>query len=345
MAFGGNTTAEAKALIDRTKTFTNLFILQSGPISTNQTATTEICDYATSCGLNIIVYFGDLSPRVLERKGLTWRTTFVNNASSMYGKQFLGVYYYDEPGGIYLDANKSIAGWHIPANATYDSIANIFQRGFLRDPGTVALKNQSISIFCSDYGLHWFDYLAGYNTVFAQLGWNQTFSKDIALVRGAATFQNKDWGVIITWKNTQPPYLDTGDAIYDQMKTSYSAGAKYISIFNYPYTNGSYGIMQDEHFDALQRLWADIETGRITRSLSSKVVLILPKNYGFGMRSATDTIWGYWSPDQNTPIIWNNLQILTSKYGYCFDIAYDDSAYPPPNNHYETVYYWNSSIT
>ena len=33
VSFCGNTTAEAKLLIDRTKDYSNLFVLQSGPIS------------------------------------------------------------------------------------------------------------------------------------------------------------------------------------------------------------------------------------------------------------------------------------------------------------------------
>jgi hypothetical protein len=343
VAFGGNTTAEAKAIIDRTKNYTNLFILQSGPISTNRTATTEVCDYATQAGLNLIVYFGDLSPRVLERKGLTWRTEWVNNARSMYGERFLGVYYYDEPGGIYLDSNKSSPGWLMPRNATYDSIAALFERGFVRDQGAIALKNASIPIFCSDYALYWFDYLAGYDVVLAQVGWNQTLAKDIALVRGAATFQNKDWGAIITWKCTQSPYLDNGDNIYDQMRLSYQAGAKYITIFNYPYINETYGTMIDEHFLALEKFWDEVTEGRITRNQPPTAVLILPKNYGFGMRSATDTIWGYWQPDNNTPVIWREFQTLINRSGYSFDVAYDDNAYPIPST-YKTIRYWNSSI-
>jgi hypothetical protein len=344
VAFGGNTVEEAKAMIDRTINYTNLFILQSGPLTENQTATTEICDYAASSGLNLIVYFNDFDPRVLAQKDLTWRTTWVNNAKSMYGSHFLGVYYYDERGGIYLDTNKTATGWYLPANATYDTAAYGFEQGFLRDPGTIALKNASVPIFCSDYALYWFDYRSGYDVMLAEVGWNHTLAKDIALVRGAANFQQKDWGVIITWKNTQPPYLDNGEAIYEQMRMSYEAGAKYITIFNFPYNDSAYGIMGNEHFEALERLWNDISQGKITQHPSAEAVLFLPKNYGFGMRTSGDTIWGFWGPDENSSVIWDRVQLLLNRYGYSLDIAYDDSSYAIPSN-YQTVYYWNSTIT
>ena len=264
VAFGGDTVDEAKALIDRTKTYTNLFILQSGPISYNESATTEICNYATQNGKSIIVYFGDMSPYILDKRGLSWRLTSVENAKTAYGNQFLGVYYYDEPGGIYIDVDKSTAGWRMPSNSTYDSISNRFVRGFQHDGGTVFLKDRNIPVICSDYALHWFDYKGGYDVVLAQLGWNNTPAQEIALVRGAANFQQKDWGVIVTWRYNQSPYLDSGTNIYQQMRDSYAAGAKYITIFDYPYNYSSYGIMGDEHFDALQRLWTDVREGKIT---------------------------------------------------------------------------------
>ena len=69
VAFGGNTVDEAKAMIDRTKNYTNLFILQSGPITENQTATTEICDYAAASGLSIIVYFNDFDAKSAGAEG------------------------------------------------------------------------------------------------------------------------------------------------------------------------------------------------------------------------------------------------------------------------------------
>jgi hypothetical protein len=91
VAFCGDTVDQAKQLIDRVKDYTNLFILQSGPISMDEKATIEICDYAVDQNLNIIVYFGDLSPRILAAKGLEWRTSFVNSAKERYCVQFLGI--------------------------------------------------------------------------------------------------------------------------------------------------------------------------------------------------------------------------------------------------------------
>jgi hypothetical protein len=341
VAFGGNTVEEAKALIDRTKGYTNLFILQSGPISNNETATTEICNYATASGQSIIVYFGDLAPDVLAEKGLQWRTTWVTNAKTAYGNMFLGVYYYDEPGGIYLDSDKN--AWGKPQNATYDSIAARFEAGFQRDPGIVFLKNQSVQMFCSDYALYWFDYKASYDIVLAEAGWNNSLTQEIALVRGAATFQQKDWGVMITWKSTQAPYLDGGENIYWQMHDSYAAGAKYIAIFDYPYNVSTYGIMGDEHFEALERFWNDVDQHKIVQKPLAKTVLILPKNYGFGFRTEGDTIWGYWGPAEYTSIIWGKAQLLLNRYGYSLDIAYDDASYAFPRN-YGSIYYWNSTI-
>jgi hypothetical protein len=344
VAFGGDTVEQAKALIDRTRNYTNLFILQSGPISYNETATTEICEYATEAGQSIIVYFGDLAPNILAQRGLSWRTTWVTNAKTAYGSQFLGVYYYDEPGGIYIDANKTASkGWAMPPNSTYDSIAARFERGFQRDPGVVFLKNQSVPTFCSDYALYWFDYKAGYDVILAQVGWNNSLNQETALIRGAANFQQKDWGVIITWKYSQAPYLDSGENIYGQMRDAYAAGAKYISIFDYPYNSIAYGIMGDEHFDALERFWNDVDQHKIVQKPLASAVLILPHNYGFGFRTAQDTIWGYWGPDNNTSIIWGKAQLLLNRYGYSIDIVYDDDSNALPRN-YDAVFYWNATI-
>lgn len=58
VTFGGNTTADAKLLIDKVKDCTNLFILASGNLQRNNTAMDEIGDYAVASGLHFVVYFG-----------------------------------------------------------------------------------------------------------------------------------------------------------------------------------------------------------------------------------------------------------------------------------------------
>ena len=157
---------------------------------------------------------------------------------------------------------------------------------------------------------------------------------------------NKNWGTIITWKYSQPPYLDSGENIYNQMVTSYKAGAKYITIFNYPYnlTDNPYGTMTDEHFQVLEKFWNQYVTKSSPNSVHADTALVLPKDYGSGLRSPTDKIWGFWGPDEKSPIIWNNIQALIGKYGLHLDIIYDDPAYPIQGN-YSKVYYWNQTIT
>lgn len=380
VAFGGDTVAQAKLLIDKTKNYTNLFILDSGinPISTNETAAREICDYAVNAGLKIIINMGSWTPW-----NWPWQILFLNTSRSIYGDKFLGAYYDDEPGGIPLDwnwtkqfaENKLLFGPNGTTNplsltSIYNKIQLANQTGSLpqnytieaewfnqlleRNRGHNDLKRYNITSFTSDYALYWFDYIGGYDTLFAQLGWNQTESMPayprvnqqiaLALLRGAATMQNKDWGAIITWKYTQPPYLDMGANVYNQMLMAYNSGAKYIIIFDYPYnlTGNPYGVLTEEHFQALQKFWNQISQ-QAPNSAHAETALVLPYDYGFGMRSPTDKIWGFWGPDDKSSIIWNATQTLLGKYGLGLDIIYDDPTFPVEGN-YSKVYYWNQTI-
>jgi hypothetical protein len=337
VTFGGNTTAEAKLLIDRVKTYTNLFVLQSGTISENETATNEICDYAVAAGLNIIVFFG-----MFNRP---WQLPWLNTTEQKWGDKFLGVYYYDESGGIYLDYQWNASN-SLPQN--YDKVAEFFVNSIRRFPDMRKLKASSITTFTSDYALYWFDYLAGYDVLLAQFGWNHTLVQDIALVRGAARMQNKSWGAIITWKYDEPPYLDSGQEIYNQMLMAYEAGAKYVIIFNYPKIGDNpYGIMMDEHFEALERFWKDVMAVPNLRiihdSSQAEAALVLPRNYGWGMRQPDDKIWGFWGPDEKSPQIWELSRNLLSQYGIHLDIVYDDPAFPVTGK-YPRIYYWNQTI-
>jgi hypothetical protein len=363
IAFGGNTTDQAKLIIDRTKNYTNLFILDCGinAISTNQSAVEEICDYAINAGLNIIVNLGTYT-----RQNWPWQIQLFNQIRDTYGDKFLGAYYDDEPGGVPIDWNwtrefsinsrpfgnftSQIQNKLQTAKETgvapdnYTLEAQWFQQYLKSNVGHSDLKRDNITTFTSDYALYWFDYLGGYDTLFVQLGWNSSANQQISLIRGAANMQNKTWGSIITWKYMQPPYLDTADNIYEQMVTSYNNGAKYITIFNYPYNNTAnpYGVLTDEHFEALERFWNQVATKTAPASPHAEAALVLPKDYGSALRSE-EKIWGFWGPDDKSPIIWNNMQKLLDQYGFRLDIIYDDPAYPVMGN-YSKVYYWNQTL-
>jgi hypothetical protein len=369
VAFGGTTVEQAKLLIDRVKSYTNLFILDCGinAISVNQSAVEEICDYATNAGLNIIVNLGTAT-----RQNWQWQLQFLNQSKDRYGDKFLGAYYDDEPCGIPFDWNWT-AYWNAyisnltvtfppeslapiydkiqAAKATgeqpqnYTEEAQWYHQLISRNRGHIDLNSNNITTYTSDYLLWWYDYLGGYDTLFVQVGWNMSLNLEIAQIRGAATLQNKDWGAIITWKYDTPPYLDSGENIYNQMVTAYNAGAKYITIFDYPYndTSNPYGAMTNQHFDALERFWNQIATKTAPTSVHAQAALVLPNDYGFGLRSADDKIWGFWGPDNLSQPIWSDAQKLLSQYGLGIDIVYDDPAYPLMGN-YSQVYFWNQTI-
>ncbi|MGD6808390.1 MAG: hypothetical protein ACQCN3_01695 [Candidatus Bathyarchaeia archaeon] len=363
VSFCGNTTEEAKMLIDKVKTYTNLFVLQSGPISTNMTLTTEICDYATSQGLNIIVYFGWFNP------DYSWQYPWVQNAPQRYGDKFLGVYYYDEPGGIQLDydwenhflnmssrlrdygANytryqgflDSITGYLNGTIRDYDVEAQTYVNYLQHDHDLSLLKNSSTYTFVADYALYWWDYLGGYDVVLTELGNNASIIQEIDLAKGAAHMQGKEWGAIVTWKYDEAPYLDNGEEIYNQMSQAYQAGAKYIIIFDYPSIEGNpYGVLTDDHFEALQKLWTDINEPT-SQTSEVEAVLVLPQNYGWGMRHLDDRIW-LWGPDEYSQQIWDISRQLIDQYGIKLDIVYDDPMFPVEGN-YDVIYYWNQTLT
>jgi hypothetical protein len=82
VTFCGNSTSEAKLLIDRVKTYTNLFVLQSFNVSRNETATKEICDYAVAQGLNIILNLG-----IHNESTFTWQQPLLETAKQRWGRQ------------------------------------------------------------------------------------------------------------------------------------------------------------------------------------------------------------------------------------------------------------------
>ena len=119
VTFGGTTVEEAKQLIDKVSSYTNLFVLASWTINgafNDSTPLTDICDYAIQHDLAVIVYFsfiyynytrtvGNLyNSSVWDLYGVSpWHVGWLSQANEKWGDMFLGAYLYDEPGGKQID--------------------------------------------------------------------------------------------------------------------------------------------------------------------------------------------------------------------------------------------------
>jgi hypothetical protein len=379
VTFGGTTVEEAKQLIDKVSSYTNLFIVASWTIDgafNDSTPLTDICDYAVQHNLSVIVYFsfiyynytrtvGNLyNSSVWDLYGVSpWHVGWLNQANERWGDMFLGAYLYDEPGGKQIDTGywggnmTTFTGGKITSfvnTTSYADAARRFTRGILTSGSMQHIINSSIPdsvtspipVYTSDYALYWFDYKAGYNTVFVELGNNSPINtkiQQIALCRGAAKVQNKDWGAIVTLANNEPPVPENGSTVFNDMTMAYEAGAKYISVFNYE-LNGQ-GILTEEHFNAMKQFWDNIHSSSADSwgKSTGQVAFVLPTDYGWGMRHINDRIWGLWDADNKSTQIWDNLNKLTDKYGLNLDIVYEDQNFSIQGL-YSQTYLWNSTI-
>jgi hypothetical protein len=335
-SFGGQTAQEAKELIDKVKNYTDFFVIGSYDLSTNETALNEVCDYAAQANLKFIVYFDFVS-----RIAYPWHQTWLDTAKERWEDQFLGIYLRDEPGGKQIDTQEPIK------NATdYGDAARLFVENITFSNSMIDAKSKGIATFTSDYALYWWDYLAGYDTVFVELGWKLDSTQQIALCRGAANIQGKDWGAIIVWTYYEPPYLGSAQEIYDDMVLAYRAGAKYVVVFNYPTypENNPYGILSEEHFEAMERFWNYVNTNPrgTSESVRAEAALVLPKYYGWGMRRneyiVQDRIWGLWYEDEMAPLILDNTNKLLKLHGLSLDIIYDDARFDYEGNYSRFIF-------
>lgn len=181
--------------------------------------------------------------------------------------------------------------------------------------------------------------------VFCEFGKNRPKATSIPQCRGAAEIHNKTWGVIITWAYDEPPYLQSPDELYDDLILAYQTGASYIAVFNYPVI-GPYGLLSEEYFDVLKDFKDYVSNNvRNESSNTQKVAYVLPVNYGGGLRTSSDKIWGVWEADDESQRVWNSLNDVIEKYGYDFDIVIDSYwTYLFADNHYNTLIFWNGTI-
>jgi hypothetical protein len=333
VTYGLESTDGAKQLIDKVQNYTNLFVLDSFPISQNQTALNEVCSYAANHNLHFIVYFFSLY-------SFQWQQDWVVLANQTWPGNFLGVYLRDEPGGRQIEQQEVVSN-----ASTYSEASQMYVAGLLSTWSMSYLKQHQVPVFTSDFALYWFDYQGGFDCVFAQIGWNASSAQHIGLCRGAAALQGKEWGALISWTYQQPPYFAGGAALYRDMVVSYDAGAKYVVVFNYPQypQDNPYGVLDEEYFGAMAQFWLYAQsTPRDPAQTDADAVLVLPQDYGWGMRGLYDSIWGLWPPDKDCESIWQTLFQLIDQHGLRLDIVYAGTGTNLAKQ-YAQVYYWNQT--
>jgi len=344
MAYDG--VEDAKKLIDKIKDYTNLFVIGTPDITHNITKLDEVSQYAIDAGLNLILFMYPTEEAAFDQ------AQWLADARAKWGDNFLGVYAYDEWGGHQVDGDSSdwkklVKEWE--AN-NYAEAANEYVTSI--SDGVLPyysshMNSGDLKLFTADYALYWFTYEGGYDVLLAEFGWNHSRPLNIALVRGAATMQNKDWGAIITWTEMAEPHIGSGDELYYDMILAYLSGAKYIVVFNYPKIEGNdYGIMTDEHFDALQTFWNYVTTHplhEIYGPESKRIAYVLPKDYGWAFRGSLDKVWGLWV-DPLSEQIGKDVDYLLHSNHLGLDIIYDDPKYSPALSHYSKLIFWNGTI-
>lgn len=150
--------------------------------------------------------------------------------------------------------------------------------------------------------------------------------------------QDKEWGAIITWRGSLEPLMESGDELYFDMILAYLSGAKYIVIFNYPNLVSPYGLLRDEHFDALERFWNYVNQpqNEIYGSDSKRIAYVLPQDFGWGFRGSEDKVWGLWNDDLSLQIGTALNYVLDTQH-IGLDIIYDDPKYHEALNNYSKL--------
>ncbi len=327
---------EIYELIDEVSSYTNLFVIGSTGISYNETKLSQVCQYLYERNMYFMI-FGVIRSRLLLLK----------NIEKRYPDNFLGLYFDDEQGGRQLDLHDhrwvfEAENYTHAATQFFNSSYNWLNRRYVQNETGVNVAPSDFTLFTSDYALYWFDYLAGYDAVFAQLGWNYSRQLNIALCRGAATVQNKDWGSIITWTYNNPPYIESGNELYDDLVLAYENGSRFILVFdsNKEYTEG---ILKEEHFKALKKFWNYTkENPRKPTSISERMAFVLPKDFAYGFRGPDDKIWGLWEADNVSFDISTDLAINLKEYNNKLDIIYDGGI--ELHKGYNKYVFWNGTI-
>ena len=327
---------DLKAVVSEVKGYTNTIVLGLPEVSVNRTLLDQSCDYVSSQDLNFIVLFTNTSQYGWENYT---PAQWVQDAIVKYGEKFLAVYRWDEPGGDQIDSSQYK---EVKSARNFQDAAEQYVN--MLSPEVAYYHNTGVQVLTADYGLYYFDYKAGYDTVLAEFGWNHSREQQIALARGAAQQYNRTWGAMITWTYTEAPHIKSGGELLADLVLAYDNGAKYVIVFNYPeIETAKYGLLNDEHLAALRKFWNYSHTYSPTCK-TLETAYVLPEDFGFGFRSSSDTIWGLWNGDATATRIFNDVNVLIQLKGANFDIVYNNSTLVRDSkDHYTELIYWTGN--
>jgi len=348
VAFGNETTVYEVA--DAVYGYANLIIVGSLNVTTDTPALTRVCNFLYQKGFYFIVFVGFALTDYLPPRGPD--PSFFKMASAQWGNKFLGAYFFDEPGGYQLDSpNSEKVVSSVPTSQFETNDYSYASESYVDAlTGDLAITMNWYSpslvesqLFTSDYGLYWYDYISGYGTVFTEFVGNQSRQIAVALDRGAAHVLGKDWGVIITYPGNGS--IENPTQLYSDMTFAWQSDAKYIIVFDGNSTNAATsGVLTQAHIDAIEQFWNYIKTNTRNREYPADTAYVLPADYGYGFRSASDTIWGLWDADALSSLVWNNANSLLANYGYNLDIVYETKLDSEPVTlPYKTLIFWNGT--
>ena len=336
---------DALGQIDKVSSYVNLIVLGSLNLTRDTEKLTRVCDHIYLKGLHFIVYVGFGEEAEAPPRGPD--SQFFVNAMERYGDKFLGVYLFDEVGGKLIDGGHSV---NVTAAKTYSVAAILYTHhlNYFLSNVSEYYSPARFPLYSSDYALYWYDYLSGYDVIFAEYVGNQSRQIATGLCRGAAKSLGRQWGVIITWSNNIEPLVENPEQLYKDMVLAYQNGAKYIIVFNSPgqfNATTEFGTLTSEHFEKMKQFWSYAHTHPSVEPYPANTAFVLPRDYGYGFRGPNDRLWGKWEADDLAHQIWEDVQELLKMYVRSLDIVYETiTGDVPIDLPYDRLIFWNGTI-
>ena len=140
--------------------------------------------------------------------------------------------------------------------------------------------------------------------------------------------------------------IENPTQLYNDMVFAWQSDAKYIIVFDGNSTDAATsGVLTQTHLNEMKQFWTYTKTNTRSNEYPADTAYVLPPDYGYGFRSPNDTIWGLWSADTLSSVVWNQANTLLATYGNKLDIVYANRLDSEPITlPYKTLIFWNGTV-